>query len=332
MPETFEPATAASNAPAFIFTPRNDPAAWPLPKAATDKLIALHQRAHDLYVQVPPFEDIMELTNAKLAHERRIHDLTKRRGEAGYNLDPNSPQVRYEQEQLDRVIAERTRLQALKERRTIRSTAAGQLERAVTDWLKSGIPRNCELHIVEDTPPAKLLLKNETMATAVERFRGQLSDLAGKLEQVRMAPWPSALAIQKATKQIKAMATPPDCKGIIDRLQPIGFAPMMLSSLVHGAERPALAFSETINSAGLVAWLFERELIAKITAEIKQAARDGEALDEQKRGAQETTLLEQMMACERAESSLIWARKAATRLLSTFAAPQRRPHCSASGP
>jgi hypothetical protein len=30
---------------------------------------------------------------------------------------------------------------------------------------------------------------------AVERYRRQLSDLAGKLEQVRAASWPSALAI-----------------------------------------------------------------------------------------------------------------------------------------
>jgi hypothetical protein len=79
---------------------------------------------------------------------------------------------------------------------------------AATDWLGSGIPANCELAVVEDTPPAKLLMKNETIAAAVERYRRQLSDLAGKLEQVRVASWPSALAIQKATEQIKALATP----------------------------------------------------------------------------------------------------------------------------
>ena len=93
---SFEPATAANSAPMFIFTAPNDPAAWPLPKAASDKLIALHQRAHDLYVQIPAFETILELTNAKLAHERRINDLTKPRGEGGFNLDPSSAQVRDE--------------------------------------------------------------------------------------------------------------------------------------------------------------------------------------------------------------------------------------------
>jgi hypothetical protein len=64
---------------------------------------------------------------------------------------------------------------------------------------------------------------------------------------------------------------------------------------VRGVETPALVFCETINSAGLFVWLFERELIAKVTAEIKQVARDGEALDGPKRAAQETVLLEQTM-------------------------------------
>jgi hypothetical protein len=154
-------------------------------------------------------------------------------------------------------------------------------------------------------PPAKLLLKGETVAVAVERYRGKLSDLASKLDQVRAAPWPSALAIQTATEQIKAMATPPECTGIINHLQPIGFATQTVKSMVHTEQR-ALAFSEVINCAGLVAWIFERELIAKVTAEIKQAARDGEALDEKQRAAQETALLEQMAECEYAECGLIW--------------------------
>jgi hypothetical protein len=152
-----------------------------------------------------------------------------------------------------------------------------------------------------------LLLKGENAATAVERYRRQFSELANKLEQVRAAPWPSRLAIERATAQIEAMAAPPDCKNIIDHLSPIGFASMWLTSTVRGGATPAIAFSEeTINSAGLMMWLFKRELIAKITAEIKQAARDGEALDESTRAARETELLEQMMDCERAECSLIW--------------------------
>ena len=53
-------------------------------------------------------------------------------------------------------------------------------------------------------------------------------------------------------------------------------------------------------------WLFERELIAKVTDTIKQSARDGEALDEKPRQTQETALLEQMMDCERRECALVW--------------------------
>jgi hypothetical protein len=102
------------------------------------------------------------------------------------------------------------------------------------------------------------------------------------------------------------MATPPDCRGAVDRLAPVSFATQEVRSIVHG-ETPALAFSEAINCVGLFTWLFERELIAKVTAEIKQASRDSEALDERQRASQEATLLEQIDGCERAECSLIWA-------------------------
>ena len=64
---------------------------------------------------------------------------------------------------------------------------------------------------------------------------------------------------------------------------------------MHG-ETPALAFSEAINGAGLFTWLFEEQLIAKVTATIKQTSRDSEALDERQRASQEAALLEQIDA------------------------------------
>jgi hypothetical protein len=204
-------------------------------------------------------------------------------------------------------------VQALKDARTPRGTAAAQLVRAVEDWLRS-IPSNCQLHVVEDAAPSKLLLKNETPATAIWRYRAQLASLAEKLEHVRRAPWPAKVVIEAAAKQIRAMSTPPDCRGAIDRLAPVSFATQEVRSIVHG-EVPALAFSEAINGAGLFTWLFEEQLIAKVTATIKQTSRDSEALDERQRAAQEAALLEQIDGCERAECSLIWAAQSRDELI-----------------
>ena len=83
---------------------------------------------------------------------------------------------------------------------------------------------------------------------------------------------------------------------------------------MHG-EAPALAFSEAINGAGLFTWLFEEQLIAKVTATMKQTSRDSEALDERQRAAQEAALLEQIDGCERAECSLIWAAQSRDELI-----------------
>ena len=158
-------------------------------------------------------------------------------------------------------------MQALKDARTPRWTAAAQLVRAI-EGLRS-IPGNCQLHVVEDAAPSKLLLKNEAPATAIERYRAQLSSLAEKLEHVRRAPWPAKVVIEAAAKQIRAMSTPPDCRGANDRLAPVSFATQEVRSIVHG-EVPALAFSEAINGAGLFTWLFEEQLIAKVTATISR--------------------------------------------------------------
>jgi hypothetical protein len=101
----------------------------------------------------------------------------------------------------------------------------------------------------------------------------------------------------------------PNCEGIINRLQPIAFATQAITSMVRNVDTPA-AFTvvEQPNAIGLVAWLFKRELIAKVSDEIRrQATRETEALDEVQRQTQEVSLLDQMMDCERSETSLIWA-------------------------
>jgi hypothetical protein len=80
-----------------------------------------------------------------------------------------------------------------------------------------------------------------------------------------------------------------------------------------------LGLAETINSAGLVAWLFKNELIAKVADEIKQAARDSEALDRARLVALDAALLEQMMDCEWSDrcpskGTVMWLKTAIQRI------------------
>ena len=64
MSETFQAATAPS-APIGVFTGKTDPLEWRLPEPASARMIALHQRASDLFATIPRHEDIMEYTDCQ---------------------------------------------------------------------------------------------------------------------------------------------------------------------------------------------------------------------------------------------------------------------------
>jgi hypothetical protein len=87
---------------------------------------------------MPPFEDIHELAETKMRHANRIRQLLAPKSEGGFGLPELAPQVVAERRQLERVEAELTRLQSLKEVRTGRWNVAAQLERSITDWLLRG--------------------------------------------------------------------------------------------------------------------------------------------------------------------------------------------------
>ena len=73
--------------------------------------------------------------------------------------------------QLERVTAERQRLNSLYEVRGQVWRTAGQLERSVTDWLHSGVPSGVTLEDCEGDPVNELLKKRESIKDAVERLR-----------------------------------------------------------------------------------------------------------------------------------------------------------------
>jgi len=108
------------------------------PEAAASRLTALKQRRADLHAAMPPFEDIHELAETKMRHANRIRQLLAPKSEGGFGLPELAPQVVAERRQLERVEAELTQLQSLKEVRTGRWNVAAQLERSITDWLLRG--------------------------------------------------------------------------------------------------------------------------------------------------------------------------------------------------
>jgi hypothetical protein len=65
----------------------------------------------------------------------------------------------------------------------------------------------------------------------------------------------------------------PDFDSMIEHNSPLTFQTVTLSSLVRGTENPALAFTETTDTLGLICWLFKEQLLAKINAGIDEGCR-----------------------------------------------------------
>src|SRR5882672_570327 len=158
----------------------DDFADW-LAEPALTRLTQLSQRVQDLHRQIPDSVDIIELGRAATSHQARITQLIKARGLGGYALPELAPEVVTEKRALDKIVAEKNRLQQLVTARSDKWTVVAQLERRVHEFLRD---KNGRLDVVEDVPPEKLLTNGETITAARARYRSKQAHLAGKLAKV----------------------------------------------------------------------------------------------------------------------------------------------------
>ncbi|WP_166299780.1 hypothetical protein [Bradyrhizobium sp. 2S1] len=306
----FTPATAADFGPVTFHGDRTpyDPAVL-LDGRPLDKWTWIDQRHADLFSQIPTFEQEQEVRLETLGYKNRIGDLTRHQSEGGFGLPQDAPQVRAERKKLERAEKELARVTELKETRTVRSTATGQLRQSVNDWVLRGIPTDCVLDVVSDAPVAELLKKNETLSDGVERYRLRQRECDADAHRVRSQQWPVSVGEADAVDLIarRGDAGRPNLENAIEHGQPISFATTRLSGLVHNVDaRGAIAFIESEDAIGLICWLFGPELLKKISGGFREIA-DGDALDERQRAEMLATISADRLAAERAECSLIWA-------------------------
>jgi hypothetical protein len=309
----FQPATAADFGPITFHGDRtpNDPAVL-LDGRPLDKWTWIDQRHADLFSQIPTFEQVRELQVEAIGYKNRIADLTRHQSEGGFGLDASAPQVRAERKKLERAEKELARVTELKETRTVRSTAVGQLRQSVNDWVLRGIPGGCTLDVVEDTPVAELLTKADggREEAAIERFRHRQRECAAERHRVNSQHWPISTAEAGAIELIERRleAGRPLLESAIEHNLPISFAKMRLQSQIFNAQPGAVAFAEPEDAIGFVLWLLGKEFVLeKIRAGFREIADDKNALDERQRAEALATLDADDLAAQRAECSLIWA-------------------------
>ena len=123
---------------------------------------------------MPTFDEVQEIALEAIGYKNRITHLTRHPSEGGFGLDASAPQVVAERRKLERAEKELARRTELKEIRTVRSNAAGQLRQSVNDWVLRGIPGElCARRWSRISRFSELLTKADggRIEAAVERYR-----------------------------------------------------------------------------------------------------------------------------------------------------------------
>jgi DNA repair exonuclease SbcCD ATPase subunit len=150
-----------------------------LPAAAADKLRALRQRADDLHMLVPEFDQVNELSIERIKADRDLKRLLASAQDGGFRLLDSDSRVKIAQKRLDKLTDDLARLRNLKETRTATWQVASRVLGNVEGWLKTGKPGNTSLVLFEEPEPK--LAKGETLLDAIESRRRRVRELRADL-------------------------------------------------------------------------------------------------------------------------------------------------------
>jgi hypothetical protein len=280
-----------------------------LPPLAADKLRKLRLRKDDAHRLIPPFETVREASLAKTDAANALNTLVSHPQDFGKNLPPDHPLVKEAQRTLDKATAEFTRLTELQKVRSEAFQAASGALVTVEDFLRRGMPGNCQIAEIEVEPPK--LLKDESIIDAIGRLRRRGRELRADAHRIRSAPFPSTYAKQRMRAQIETLAQrgEPSVSRLVELDGPVEFQTQRQTSEVH-SERRSLAFAEVPDTVALIAWLHKDALIKRLDELIGAEADDGAALSHEQRQQAEAEVMGDLLAVERDEVALTWQAQA----------------------
>jgi hypothetical protein len=278
-----------------------------LPDQAVKKLRALMQRADDLrQAHLAIRDQTSELhTMAGLAK-----DEIAKADRAGFHLMPEDSGKKFKspvdiaKEHLAQVVEELENSKLAYAERAGAFTSAMTLANGLQDWSTS---LRGPLPAFSGVVEAKII-KGETPQDAIERRRRRLRELVAELDSTKAAPIPSADAKKAAREQVAALAER-GRPGVSDVLQFKGGAIVWPEhsrrETILGASENLLSTSTHPDGLALLAHVMPDLLIAALDREIDRMADDVEALDDVARAKKLQTILDDQLAVQREEESLI---------------------------
>ena len=277
-----------------------------LPPAAADKVRALRQRSSDMHSLKVPFEEIREASAAKVDAENRLKQLQAHPQDHGHNLPDNHISVVQARRTLDKATDDLRRLNERSEQRAAAWQAASVALQAVEIWLRDGRPHGTALELVEVEPPKPAKGENGQL-DQIENRRRRVRELRADLHRIQSAPFPSSHCKQRLREMVEQLAqrSAPDVGNLIEHDRDIIWPSQRVQSEVY-AERRALAFHETVDVVGLIAFLMKPTLISALDALVDAEADDKAALTHEARQQREDEVMRDLLSVERDEAALVW--------------------------
>ncbi|SDG35316.1 hypothetical protein SAMN05216338_10014 [Bradyrhizobium sp. Rc2d] len=274
-----------------------------LPPAARETVEDLRRRREEftLLYRVD-FENEQALRAEIFKHEARIAELQKPRGEGGFNLGSDAPQVVAEQEKMDQARGNLNRLLAVKEARSAEGKHLGELLRNIEQAIAVR-PAGTVAKMVDGEIPA---FKGDVL-NAVENRRRRLRELESDLNRVRCAPHPSAVRKAAMIAQVEALAEQgrPDAASSIECGEPIRWPLERFQCDIFNVAPGAIGFGQLTNVVAFMCWWDREGMIKRLSGEIDECADDASALDAKSRAEKESEVLADILAASREECLLI---------------------------
>jgi hypothetical protein len=279
-----------------------------LPEGAAAKLRALRQRSADQHLLIPPFEQVRQASMDKITAQNELTRLVSAAADGGFNLPPTDARVVVAEKQREKMTADFTRLQELRETRTAQWLAASAVLANAETWLKSGRPGGTTLEDAKKEVEPKLAKNESGLLDAIENRRRRVRELKADLHRIASAPFPSNHCKAQMRAQIEALVQrgAPDVSLLIEHDREIIWPMQSLQSEVYNAQPGATAFAKTPDTSALLAWLFKDQLIAALDAEIAAEADDAAALTHEARQKAEAEAMSDLLAAEFSEAELVW--------------------------
>jgi hypothetical protein len=248
-----------------------------LPSLVRDRLQSLRDISQDRRAAILRLSESRQETAAlKMDAESRLAQLNQKH----QGLPDDHPSLRSATEEIARHTATLARLAARNEELTPGWENAARLVERLETYILDNADR---LDSCKGNPPQ--LQTGETAIDGIERAARRTRTLKADRQEVLASPFPSSVAKKIARAQIaeRIEAARPDVVGLVEQLEPIRWPKS------REAIEQRLGFSSdtvgmtAIDPVGLMGWLFQKQLLAAIDAEIDAVADDGAALSVEER-------------------------------------------------